>query len=285
MTWLRTAAKTILTLGLITPNLLVTRIGLGDDRSACLEAAAKGQRLRDSHKLVEARPELRACAAAQCPAVVQSDCANWLADVERTMPTVVLTAKDSAGADLVDVTVTMDGQPLVSRLDGQAVPMNAGPHSFHFEAPQRPPVDRQVLVKEGEKNQSVAVTFGAAESSTSAVRPGGPSPIAPLRAVGWGLAGAGIAGLGVGVVAGLVAVAKKNGAHCDANDVCDHGTVNGIKSAALVSDAGWIAGGLLLSGGASLVVFAPSGHAGVASVGLTPVLPAAGLAIVARGAW
>ena len=114
-------------------SVLVARGALADEKAACLDASSKGQTLRDQHKLVEARQQLRVCAAGGCPSVVQTDCAAWLADVEKAIPTVVLAAKNGAGADLFDVKVSVDGQPLASRLDGQALPLDPGPHAFRFE--------------------------------------------------------------------------------------------------------------------------------------------------------
>jgi hypothetical protein len=277
--------------GFLVPIALVATGAFGDDKAACLDAASKGQRLRDVHKLVEAREQFRVCAAAQCPAVVQSDCANWLADVEKALPSVVLVAKNGSGVDLVDVKVSVDGQPLVSKLDGQAVSMNAGPHMFHFEGADGTSVDQRMLVKEGEGNQAVAVVLGAAPAAQP------PSPGAastsdfggsssPWKTVGWVLGGAGGVGLGVGAVFGVIAMGDKNAAHCNANNVCDPGTVSGIKSGALISDLGWIAGGVLLASGAALVLFAPSGRREpTASVRVAPVVTASGGQIVAGGTW
>jgi hypothetical protein len=284
--------KTGFLVGLLVPTALVATAALADDKAACLDAASKGQRLRDTHKLAEAREQLRVCAAAHCPAVVQSDCANWLADVEKALPSVVLSAKTAAGADLVDVKVSVDGQPLVSKLDGQAVSMNAGPHTFHFEGVDGTGLDLQRLLKEGEKNQAVAVVLGAAPPAPSASQGTVPAPEAPSRSsspwktVGWVLGGVGVAGLGVGTVFGVLATGDKTRAHCDANNVCDPGTVSGIKSAALVSDVGWIAGGVLLASGAALVLFAPSAsRKPTEGVGVVPVVTARGGEIVARGTW
>ena len=143
----------LVSLALLLPTLLASSAALADGtpaapadtKAACLDAATKGQRFRDTHKLVEAREQLRVCAAAQCPGVVQTDCANWLAEVDKALPSVVLAAKNGAGGDLVDVRVSVDGQPLVAKLDGQAVPMNAGLHTFHFEGTAGV-VDQQVVV-------------------------------------------------------------------------------------------------------------------------------------------
>jgi hypothetical protein len=277
-------------MGLILPATFVATSALADDKAACLDAAAKGQRLRATHKLVEAREELRVCALATCPAVVQSDCANWLDSVERTLPTVVVTAKDGTGADLIDVAVSVDGALLAPRLDGLAVPMNAGPHVFHFEASGRPALDRQVLVKEGEKNQEVAVVLGPsvaapAGAGASTTEAGAASSGSWGEAIGWGIGGVGVVGLLVGAVAGLVAVADKGSAHCDPHDVCDRGSVGGIKNAALVSDVGWVAGGVLLVGGAGLVLFAHETRTSNTGLRVVPVVVPTGGAIVARASF
>jgi hypothetical protein len=287
--------------GLLLGAALVPGLAMADDKAACLDAAAKGQRLRGAHQLVEAREQMRACAAAQCPAVVQTDCARWLDEVEAALPTVVVAAKNGSGVDLFDVKVSVDGKLVASKLDGQGAAMNAGPHTFHFEGADGTSVDQQVMIKEGEKNQVVSVVLGA--SPAAAPGPAGlpatvpetaPATSSPLRTVGWVLGGAGMVGLGVGAVFGLVAMSDKNAAHC-VDNLCDPGKASGIKSAALVSDIGWIAGGVLLATGAGLVLFAPSGHAesaagtasaqGAAALRVTPVAIAGGGGALLGGAW
>ena len=305
--------KTRLLLALLVPATLVTTFSHADDKAACLDAAKKGQRFKDNHKLVEAREQLRICAAAVCPAVVESDCATWLAEVDAALPSVVVTAKNGAGADLVDVKVSMDGQALVSKLDGHAVAMNAGPHTFHFAGAVGSTLDWEVVVREGEKNQAVAVVLGGAvgapapapalpnaaaaapvpETPASAAAP--PSGVATppdssgssgtLKTVGWVLGGAGVVGLGVGTIFGVIAMGDKNAAHC-VNNVCDAGTTGGIKSSALVSDVGWIAGGVLLAIGAGFVLSGPSGrHEPTAGLRVSPIITASGAGVVTGVSW
>jgi hypothetical protein len=260
-----------------------------DDTAACLDASTKAQTLRDAHQLVEARAQLRACAASSCPAVVQRDCANWLVEVDKSLPTVVVTAKNRAGADLVEVKVSVDERSFVSKLDGAAVPMNPGPHTFHFEGADGTRVDQQVVIKEGEKNQPVAVVLGAAvpppppaPTSTGATEPVGSS--SPWRTVGWALGGVGVAGVAMGAVFGVIAIGDKNGAHCVDNR-CDPGTSSGIKTAALLSDVGWIAGGVLLASGAAIVLVTPGVHERAVSLRVAPALVADGAGAVLGGAW
>jgi hypothetical protein len=296
--------KTRLCLGLLVASSLATAPALADDRAACLAAASKGQRLRDTHKLVEAREQLRICAAATCPAVVQTDCAAWLADVEKTLPTVVLAAKDGAGADLLDVRVTVDGQPLTSKLEGQAVPMNAGPHTFHFEGANGATLDQQVVVKEGEKNQPVAVVLKAPPAPPEPARPspveaGPPTQGEPQAAtggaaqggsswktVGWILAGVGVVGLGVGTAFGFAAMGDKNSANCDASHLCDGGPLSSARSAATACDISLIAGGVLLAGGLTVVLLSPSAHHESAmSMRLAPVVGTNGGGATVGGSW
>jgi hypothetical protein len=92
------------------------------------------------------------------------------------MPTVVVAAKDAAGHDVVEVTITMDDHPFATRLTGEAVPMNPGLHAFHFETKDGTRVDHRVLVREGAKNQAVEIVVGATAASA------GPAVQAPSSA-------------------------------------------------------------------------------------------------------
>lgn len=281
--------KRDLLLGLLVPTMLLGPSAFADDKAACVDASSKAQRLRDSHKLVEAREQLRLCAAARCPAVIQSDCATWLNDLENALPSVVLAAKSLSGADLFEVSVSVDGQPLVTKLDGRAVTMNAGPHTFHFEGADGASVDRQVLIKEGDKNQAVAVVLGSNADTMPlprSVEPvdEGPKPSSSWKTVGWILGGVGVVGIGVGAVAGVVAIERKS-AHCT-NGACDSGTLGALNTATWVADVGFIAGGALFATGAGILLLAPRGrqeHA--AGVRLAPVVTARGGALMAVGAW
>jgi serine/threonine-protein kinase len=85
------------------------------------------------------------------------------------------------------------------------------------------------------------------------------------RNLGLGLAVVGLAGVGVGSFAGLTAITKNNRAndHCP-NDACDPDGLSLDRQAndwATVSTVSFIAGGVLLVGGAVLYILAPSARA------------------------
>ena len=281
--------KTSTLLALMVP-MFVAPMAHADDKSACLDAANAAQQLRDAHKLIEARQKLRVCAAAGCPSVVQSDCANWLTQVEKALPAVIATAKDPSGSSLVDVTVTVDGQPFATKLDGTAIPINPGAHSFHFQRADGTSADQQVVVVEGDADQRVQVVLGAKTlpDNPPTGEPDKGSGGFPWRTVGWGVGAAGVVGLGVGTIFGVVAMGDNSSAHCNAANQCQPGPLSSARSAALVSDIGFIAGGVLLAGGVALVLWGPKGggtEAPAASAAIVPVFQQDGAGLAATGRW
>ncbi len=137
-----------------------------DDVDACASASEKGQELRDQAKLRAARDLFVTCAAERCPAVVRKDCAEWLASVDEALPSVALRARDAAGRDLTEVRVTVDGAPVAPRLDGRALVLDPGAHTFVFSAAGVPDVTQKLLLQEREKGRLVEVVLGGAAPAT-----------------------------------------------------------------------------------------------------------------------
>jgi hypothetical protein len=131
------------------------------------------------------------------------------------MPSIVVKVRGPDGADVSDVSVSMDGELLVSGLDGRAIDVDAGAHVFVFERAGSPRVEKKLLIAEGEKNRIVTIELV------------GPSPPAEQRAEGrpvpwtvYALGGFGLAALGVGATFGTIGLAGRGdlarcaGAHC-----------------------------------------------------------------------
>lgn len=197
-------------------SLVTIRAG-ATDVQACLTASEKGQRSRAAGKLREAREQFLLCGADGCPALVRKDCGQWHAEVVATLPSVVFGAKDAKGRDLFDVTVQMDGEVLVRKLDGKAVQVDPGPHVFRFDVPGVAPVTERALVKEGERARVINVAFGEGSGGATA-RDGGPSDAEAgtgHTVWPWLVAGAGVVTLGFGIV--WLATAPALPAACDAS--------------------------------------------------------------------
>lgn len=105
----------------------------------------------------EARERLLQCVNAQCGGDVRRHCAAALQKLDGVTPSIVIRAEDAQGNDVADVAVSMDGEPLVSSLDGMAIPVDPGEHVLSLERPGRPRVSQRFVIKQGEKFHSLEV--------------------------------------------------------------------------------------------------------------------------------
>ena len=151
-----------------------------DEKQACLAASDKGQQLKLDGKLRAAKEQLILCARSECPALVRQDCAQWTSEVMAALPSVVIGARDWQGHDVLAVKVVVDGTLLTDTLDGKPLPVDPGVHKFHYEATATgAAVEDQVLVREGEKNRALTVTFPAPPGAVADASP--PTPTAMTR--------------------------------------------------------------------------------------------------------
>lgn len=142
-------------------------------RSACIAASEGGQVSRKTGLLRAAHDAFLACSKSSCPQTVRLDCAGWLEEVDKSLPTVVVRALDGRGAEVTEAQVWFDRELLLERLLGSAVAVDPGEHTFVVKLPSGQVVERRVVVREGEKAQPVLVQFppDAGQGSTGAVHP------------------------------------------------------------------------------------------------------------------
>lgn len=190
-----------------------------DDVQACAEAYEQAQVTRNSGKLKESEESLRICVRDVCPDFVKVDCGQWLSDVRREMPSVILMVTDGSGNELTDVQVTLDGAVLNGALDGRSFEVNPGPHELTFER-QGTKRSERVSIRQGEKNRVIKIELvshvdtdadGVADSDDRCPDEAGvstnygcPAPVLPPSSQ---TAQSGLSGLEVGaIVAGGVGV-------------------------------------------------------------------------------
>jgi hypothetical protein len=261
-------------------------------KEQCIAANDHAQELRQAGKLGKAREQLLICVAQSCPGPVRDDCTQRIEELDKVMPTVVFEVKDASGNDLSAVTVTMDGQPFAQKVGGAAVAVDPGEHHFSFAAPGSPSADKTVVVREADKDRRVQVVLGASaptpsdasQSSTSSA----PSDGSTQRMIGLVVGGTGVVGVVIGGVFGLVSKSTYNNAftsECGSKPTgCStQGAQDGQTafSQATISTVGFIAGGVLLAGGAVLYFTAPKGG----SVAVAPTVGSGGGGLSVLGAW
>ncbi|HWA76230.1 MAG TPA: hypothetical protein VG937_28015 [Polyangiaceae bacterium] len=198
---------------------LVSTPTSAEQREQCLKAHESGQLLRLDGKLVEAKRSLTACAAEACPNAVRADCTAWLAQLAESTPSIVLAATSERG-DETRVRVLLDGAELTSNLDGKAIELDPGPHTFRFELSPYPAVERELVLREGERERMLAIRFEHAPAKplpqsspvAAATAPAPPSAAAGPRPVPWisyALGGLSLAAIGSATTFGLIALHER----------------------------------------------------------------------------
>jgi hypothetical protein len=251
----------------------------------CIEASDASLRLRKEHKLRSARAQLLVCAAASCPEDIRNECVRRVADINSGMPTIVFEVKDGTGRDLGGVRVSMDGQVLSERFEGSALSIDPGEHTFLFEVAGQPSVQKQFVIREGEKDRRERIVIGPIEPAAVPAASTGQEQehgLGTQKILAIVAAGVGVVGVGVGTVFGVQAISKHNDAAQACPNLCaDQAGVamwSDAQSAGNLSTAGFVVGAVGLVGAAILWLTAKSPHGG-GQMGLGP----GGLEL--RGAW
>jgi hypothetical protein len=192
---------------------------------ACVQASDKAQQLRVAGKLLAARDTLRICVQDSCPGVVREACAQWLNEVQASLPSIVIGAKDADGKDLLDLKVSIDGALVTEHLGGLAVSIDPGRHKMKYEKPNGAVLEEEILVGEGAKNREVAVVF------PGAVKPvGAAASTAPSGGATQGPKGASTFNTAMGTVFGVVGAGALGAAlYLDLSATSD---VNDLKQSA-----------------------------------------------------
>lgn len=169
-----------------------------------------------------------------------------------------------------NVEIRRDGTLLDSGALGTAVPVDPGKHVV--EARAKGKKTWTTTVEAGDPSKPVKVEVPALEAATDE-KPKAPPPAkdegtSGMKIGGLVMAGLGVVGIGVGSYFGVMTYSKWSDAQsrCKNGD-CDQAgfdAANAAKTNGNVSTVGFIAGGVLLAGGAALFFLAPSGPSGAA---------------------
>jgi hypothetical protein len=179
----------------------------------CIDAHERALELRHRSRLSASREHWLMCAAEACPDDIRNECARGVTEINAAMPTILFEARDASNNDLSEVAVTMDGRPLLSRLEGTAIVVDPGEHEFEFRSPNLPSAHTRLVIREGEKGRRERVNLGeplrvvspVAAPRQDVLRDAEPTSHTAQRVVGTCLGIGGIASLGIAVVDQLIA--------------------------------------------------------------------------------
>lgn len=207
------------------------------DKAACADAYKSAQTQRKSGSLKAARESLLVCVSDRCPAVVQPDCMRWLTEVEAAQPSLTFAAKGSDGKDVVDVRVFLDDNLLTDALDGKSLTIDPGSHRLKFERAGETPIEQVVVVREGEKNRLVAVSWAKDLPRSGSEGSGGAANTGTPPAV-WILGAVGVAGLATFGTFAAIGMSRRSNLKDQCFGNCAQSDVDSIKTDFLIADIG-----------------------------------------------
>lgn len=212
-------------------------------KQACVAAYDRAQDLRRTGQLVAARAQLITCSQPTCPPAATDDCIQWLHDVEQSLPSVVVSARDASGREAADLRVFVDGALLADAQSGRALEIDPGAHTWRFESSLGPAVEEHVTILEGQKRRAISVILGppaSGKASSAPVAPPGPAaaPERPIGVMTWVLGGVGVAGLGVFAGFGARSLGDESALRTTCAPHCAAGDVDAIRHEHTAADVG-----------------------------------------------
>jgi hypothetical protein len=202
-------------MGLLSSGLwpsLAQAQGPAPSKASCAEAYESAQESRASGALQETRSRLAYCAQTECPAFVQKDCARWLGEVDKELPSIIVSLVGLEGEASRGASLKIDGKPVEDPLSGKAILLDPGQHELVLQLPGAEPLTRTILAQQGVQNRSVELRLGAApaENASPAFETDAVPPRSPLRSIAYVSWGVGAVGLGAFAVLGTLARADKD---------------------------------------------------------------------------
>ena len=181
-------------------------------KSACIDAYKTSQELSRTGALTRARSAALLCARDPCPTVLRKDCAEWVADLDVRLPTLLLIVRDENGRDVAAARVSVDGVEVANRLDGRPIDVDPGEHTIDVAVAGRPTLHQSIIAREREKGREVVFAYEPAKTTAPLLLvPTTPRPETrtprPLPWTFWaatGTSGVALAAFGVLGVSGLV---------------------------------------------------------------------------------
>lgn len=218
----------------------------------CIAAADDGQKLRDDGKLVSARDKFILCAAKSCPNVVAKQCNQWLSDAEREMPSVTFRAIDDNGKETLEVKVSIDDKVVAQSIEAKAVAVDPGEHKVKFEKADGISVEDKILLRPGEKNRLIELSFQTKAPPPPVAET--PKPVPPVEPApepsrGFRIPTLGWVGLGVFAAGGITTIAFASMANGDESDLrdrcaptCPESEKSGIDTKIAIANVGLFVG-------------------------------------------
>jgi hypothetical protein len=215
--------------------------GQDDDlKEACAASYEQGQTLRRAGNLKWASAQLDICRRT-CPEQLANDCERWALELDREIPSVLLSAVDRRGRPVEGVSLSVDGADVAMPRAGKALKLEAGSHELVL-VKDGERVTRVVQLQPREQNVAVEIVFSSVREKP-AEQGQTPRRFSPPASV-WILGGIGVAGLATGAILGIKGQLDRRDLRNSCAPTCDQSQVDSIQRE-------WIIGGIAAGVGAA----------------------------------
>jgi len=229
------------------------------EADACFTAAERAQPLVKQKRLREARAELEVCARDVCPRIARTDCRDWLADVARAQPSVVIAAHEVNESqntrDVPGVRALIDGAIVIDKVDPRPIPIDPGLHHLRVEKPGFGPIEQSIEIHEGEKARVVNFTWRTSFTLPPPVAVEYSRPTPPSVYV---MGALGLAGLGVGTYFEVTGLRRRSSELQPCSPLCPQAQVDDARNVVRAGDVTVGAGALFVVGAAILYLARPT---------------------------
>jgi hypothetical protein len=222
-------------------------------KEECGDAFDAVDPLRHAGRLREAMASASRCQSDACPAFIRSECVKAWEELRASVPTVILRARGERGGEAAVIRAAVDDHPL--SLDGRAIEIDPGNHTFTVELADGQRVARDVQVSEGVKNQVVDLI--APEAPIPTAEPVS-HPTRPVPLAAWVVAGVAVVAYGAFGVLGVAELNKESDLRSTCGHECSTADVSALRAAQLRADIALSIGFAATAGAAVLYLARPT---------------------------
>jgi hypothetical protein len=129
------------------------------ENRACVNAYRRGAQLAREAHFFAATEQMRLCTKLICSPALRKECMSRVDQLTLDTPSLVPEVTDDRGRPVVDIRITMDGKPWVNRLDGRAIPVDPGQHTFTFETRGVVFAKERIVVLQGQRNRTLSAAL------------------------------------------------------------------------------------------------------------------------------
>jgi hypothetical protein len=230
-----------------------------NEADACFTAAERAQPLVKQKRLREARAELEVCARDVCPQIARTDCRDWLADVARGQPSIVIAAHEVNESqntrDVYGARAIIDGAIVVDKVDPKPIAIDPGLHRLRLERAGFGPIEQSIEIHEGEKGRVVTFTW---RTSWVPLPPHARQPARPTPPSVYVMGALGAAGVGVGTYLEVTGLQRRDGELRQCSPHCTQTQVDDVRNITRAGDISVGVGALFAVGAIILYVVRPT---------------------------